>query len=139
MGGDARFLLEVLRDGREHELGEILRRSFDERGCGMTVHSRAADLRKLGYKVKNRTVALPGGRRGSYYQLLRVPEFDEAPVSDAAGVSSSPGLRKLGAEDFPLARSGGDAGAAPGPDGDGVSSSSRPGEFVADAPPRWAA
>ena len=43
---DVDFLLSVLADGEAHSQAEILRRSFDERGHGLTVHSRAADLRR---------------------------------------------------------------------------------------------
>jgi hypothetical protein len=92
MGKDVEFLLTLLADGEEHELGEILQRSIDERGHGLTVHSRAADLRKLGYKVKNRQRRLPSGRTNSYYQLLGIKDSYEQAGGDAvlvAGVSSS--------------------------------------------------
>lgn len=66
---DRDFLLDVLSDGQPHTLNEILTRSFRERECGLTVHSRVADLRHDGYKISNRTVK--GMRRGarSVYQL----------------------------------------------------------------------
>ena len=65
---DCDFLLDVLADGREHSLNDILRTSFAERGCGLTVHSRAADLRKRGYDVRQRTVGKRGA--GSLYRLV---------------------------------------------------------------------
>ena len=66
---DLHFLLRVLGDGRPHTLNELLQRSFAERGCGITVHSRAADLRKQGHRVVN--IRVPGAKRGaaSAYQL----------------------------------------------------------------------
>ena len=65
---DAEFLLRVLKDGRPHELNEILRRSFVERGCGLTVHSRASTLRERGHAVLNWTDG--GTRRSSWYRLV---------------------------------------------------------------------
>jgi ribonuclease HI len=69
---DCAFLLDVLDDGEEHTLNEILARSFAERGCGLTVHSRASDLRnRYGYDVEWCNV--PGVKRGdgSVYRLKR--------------------------------------------------------------------
>lgn len=85
---DAEFLLHVLGDGLEHTLTEILRRSFAERGCGLTVHSRACDLRKRGYVISNRS--MPGGRRGSVYQLVSEPL--EAAVDPMPGALSASGV-----------------------------------------------
>jgi hypothetical protein len=67
---DTEFLLYVLRDGNAHTLNEILRRSYQERGYGLTVHSRAADLRRKGYDVQNGTIK--GAKRGdkSFYKLV---------------------------------------------------------------------
>lgn len=84
---DKEFLLRVLEDGQPKSLNEILRRSFDERGHGLTVHSRAADLRKDGYVVKHFTDS--GERRGnaSLYQLIRtVAPVGYSAVSSAAGL-----------------------------------------------------
>lgn len=67
---DCDFLLDMLQDGREHSLNEILAASFSERGCGLTVHSRAADLRKRGHDVRQRTVGRRGA--GSLYRLVTV-------------------------------------------------------------------
>ena len=51
-GSDVAFLLSILEDGEPHSANEIRRRSFEERGCGLTVNSRASDLRKHGYVVE---------------------------------------------------------------------------------------
>lgn len=71
LSGDCAFLLRILRDGQEHTLNDILRASFAERGCGLTVHSRVADLRKLGLEITWRKV--PGASRGnaSAYRLTK--------------------------------------------------------------------
>jgi hypothetical protein len=64
---DSDFLLRVLQDGGWHSRDSILARSFAERGCGLTIHSRAADLRRKGYSVE---VDVRGGtRRASFYRL----------------------------------------------------------------------
>ena len=80
MRTDCESLLDVLRDGREHSLNEILRLSFNERGCGLTVHSRAADLRKRGHDVRQRTVGKRGN--GSLYRLIVKPR--QLMLGDAA-------------------------------------------------------
>ena len=65
---DTDYLYSILRDGKEHELSEIIAQSQRERGFGMTVHSRAADLRKRGYWVAQRSERRHGRVR-SYYHL----------------------------------------------------------------------
>lgn len=75
---DGGFLLAVLADGGWHTLTEILARSFRDRGCGLTVHSRAAELRRHGHVIENRIGRTPiagPGRRGferhvSSYRLV---------------------------------------------------------------------
>ena len=64
---DTDYLFSILRDGKEHELSEIIAQSQRERGFGMTVHSRAADLRKR-YRVEQRSERR-GGRVRSFYRL----------------------------------------------------------------------
>jgi len=73
---DTAFLLRVLSDGRPHTLNEILGLSFRDRGCGLTVHSRAADLRKQGHNVLNEQRRGRGYRTESVYQLG--PTVEEA-------------------------------------------------------------
>jgi hypothetical protein len=72
MTTDCDFVLEVLADGREHSLNDILRASFAERGCGLTVHSRVSDLRKRGHRIQHRTVGKRGA--GSLYRLVVEPK-----------------------------------------------------------------
>lgn len=83
---DSDFLLRVLRDGRPHSLNEILQRSFRERGCGLTVHSRAADLRvKRGYDIRNWKDGERGA--GSWYRLAGL--LDDGASTRAGGSAPS--------------------------------------------------
>jgi hypothetical protein len=69
---DCGWLLRLLWDGEPRTLNEILRASFDQRGCGLTVHSRASDLRRRhGYTIVQEKVS--GAKRGasSSYRLVR--------------------------------------------------------------------
>lgn len=66
---DAAFLLRCLSDGKPHTLNELIGRSFVERGCGLTVHSRAADLRKQGHRIVNKFGGFRDRRPVSIYQL----------------------------------------------------------------------
>lgn len=65
---DNAYLLHVLKDGRWHSHTEILQRSIQERGHGLTVHSRASELRvKFGQNVECRVAGSP--RRQSFYRI----------------------------------------------------------------------
>lgn len=66
---DNAFLLTVLSDGKWHSNTEILTASLEERGCGLTVHSRASDLRKRGYVIETNTKR-PANRRVAFYRLV---------------------------------------------------------------------
>lgn len=87
---DREFLLSVLADGEEHELSEIIRRSQDERGFGLTVHSRVAELRPLlapqGKTIVQRS-ARQGGRARSFYRLVSLaqPEIPSPSPTFGAG------------------------------------------------------
>lgn len=85
---DADFLLRVLRDGRPHNLNEILRRSMAERGCGITVHSRASSLRKRGYDIRNWKDGQRGN--GSWYRLVGTLEGGALEPQPSAPPSSGP-------------------------------------------------
>lgn len=78
MLSDNQFLLTVLGDGRWHSHEEILQRSLRERGCGLTVHSRAADLRKQGYVVDCHVRSERGQRKASFYRLVAASSAVEA-------------------------------------------------------------
>lgn len=68
---DSDFLLALLATGPKSQ-AEILSASFNERGCGLTIHSRASDLRKRGHDI--RCVHVPGRARGhAYVYSLRKP------------------------------------------------------------------
>ena len=56
---DTSYLWKVLADGQWHERSSILDRSRRERGHAFTVHSRAADLRKRGHTVLQRSERSP--------------------------------------------------------------------------------
>jgi hypothetical protein len=71
METDAQFLLRVLSDGRPHSLNEILQASFAERGCGLTVHSRASDLRSQGHIIVHETVKGAERGAGHTYRLVQ--------------------------------------------------------------------
>jgi hypothetical protein len=78
--GDAAFLLAVLSDGQWHTLDEIIDRSKAERGCGLTVHSRAATLRDRGHNVINDSTGRRNGRVVSKYRLASsLPEAPGTP------------------------------------------------------------
>lgn len=72
---DSDWLLGILGDGEWHTLAEILRRSFDERGVGLTVHSRVSDLRKRGHAIEWEKVAGIERGRGSRYRLVPATLF----------------------------------------------------------------
>lgn len=85
---DCEFLLKVLADGREHTLTEILARSLNERGHGLTVHSRVSELRRRGHTIEH--VTIPGAQRGAghAYRLvasLAQPETENSPSPHGAG------------------------------------------------------
>jgi len=87
---DCAFLLRMLSDGVPRTLNDIIGRSFKERGCGLTVHSRAADLRRQGFNVVNWKDGVRGD--GSWYQLRPLEEAapgSEPLTSPSAAVSSS--------------------------------------------------
>src|SRR5437016_4928916 len=71
---DASFLLALLQDRPGEWIAQtfILERSQLERGCGMTVHSRAPELRRDGHIIENR-VEVRNGRRVSFYRLVSGP------------------------------------------------------------------
>jgi hypothetical protein len=90
MATDCDFLADVLKDHGWHSTSEILAYSINERGCGLTVHSRISDLRAKGLNIEYRRV--PGERAAAHqYRLVAVRESD--PDSLTAGVQAgrSPG------------------------------------------------
>lgn len=90
---DNAFLYHVLEDGKWHGQSEIIAKSMRERGHGLTVHSRAADLRKKGCVVECELRRNGHGRAISYYRLVTLEEpvaLIEAPQPRLTGSSSVP-------------------------------------------------
>lgn len=86
---DNDFLYSVLEDGAWHGHVEILAESIRQRGHGMTVHSRAADLRKRGHRVETRLERNTNGRTLSFYRLVTLDEPDMAAIGKSQRVSGS--------------------------------------------------
>lgn len=93
---DSDFLLRILADGEWHELNEILDESHRQRGCRLTVHSRAASLRAKGYRIDTMQRRNKQGRTDSFYKLVGTFEETVAglglvdpPAKGSATVSSS--------------------------------------------------
>lgn len=69
---DAAFMLRQLRAGPRTTM-EIIQASYAERRCGLTPHSRAADLRRAGHDVRCTRVASDRGRPTYCYELRVAP------------------------------------------------------------------
>ena len=89
---DTDFLAAALEDGLWHSHTEILDRSLTLRGCGLTIHSRAADLRKRGHVVETRLERDQRGRTVSYYKLgVAGTATDDRLVNGGAAAGVAPG------------------------------------------------
>lgn len=86
---DTDFLHHVLSDGQWHRQMDVLAESGRVRGCGMTVHSRAATLRERGFVVVNRQ-HVENGRRVSEYRLLGAVREGEVAADGGSADSASP-------------------------------------------------
>ena len=84
---DAAFILAVLEDGLPHSHADLLHRSFTERGCGMTIHSRIAGLRDKGHVIECRRI--PGAERGHAWTYRLLGSLVEAPDQSTAEPSLS--------------------------------------------------
>jgi hypothetical protein len=93
---DTDFLHHVLSDGEWHGQMDILAESGRVRGCGMTVHSRAASLRARGFTVLNRQHIGPNGRRVSEYRLAGTVQAEESGFISAIGSGLDDGTPLLG-------------------------------------------
>jgi len=84
MLSDANFMLGVLREtpGSWVAGSAILQRSFQDRGVGLTVHSRASTLRERGHTIECRVERSEEMRAISYYRLV-------PPLSDAGSSAMS--------------------------------------------------
>jgi hypothetical protein len=79
---DVDYLRMVLEDGPATTM-EIITRSIRERGCGITPHSRAADLRRIleaegTGSVECRRVGTRNGRGVYRYELTQLRLFSVA-------------------------------------------------------------
>lgn len=90
---DAAFMLGMLRErpGEWVPQMAIINRSLDKRGCGITPHSRAAELRAQGWTVENK-VEHVNGRRKSFYRLCSLESAAQpqtARESEASNMGSA--------------------------------------------------
>ena len=95
---DGDFLLATLRarPGQWVAQSEINQLSNDERGHYFTIHSRAADLRKLGHIIECK-VERSAGRRVSFYRLTLDPAATSlSQDGQAAGSSGAADRDPLG-------------------------------------------
>jgi hypothetical protein len=78
---DCEFLLSVLDDESWHSTSELLRRSIEDRGFGMTVHSRISDLRSKGFAIEHRQVK---GERAAAHEYRLLGDSASEPLVDIA-------------------------------------------------------
>lgn len=69
---DAQFMLRVLKRGPASTM-DIIQASYAERRCGLTPHSRAADLRRQGHDVVCERAGSHRGRPVFRYRLVETP------------------------------------------------------------------
>jgi hypothetical protein len=112
MATDCEFLLDVLKDHQWHSTSELLRYSIEERGCGLTVHSRVAQLRTdRGLTIEHRRVR---GERANAHQYRLVATAQAEAEAERLGPDGSPLLGPL-----PCGPSPADAVVLPAADADG--------------------
>lgn len=100
---DAAFILSVLKDGQKHSQADLLRRSFNERGCGLTVHSRVADLRKRGhYIVTERVKGADRGEAWTYQLVGSLSERDHVTPEEFGGLAATQTPETSRSESAPL-------------------------------------
>ena len=100
---DADFMLAVLQERPGEWISQmtILQRSAEARGCGMTPHSRASDLRNRGHDIQNRCERV-GTRVVSYYRVVE-PSLSAAPDSLPPNTSRGLGEGGFGAAESEVA------------------------------------
>ena len=69
---DAAFMLRALRRGPATTM-ELIQASYAERRCGLTPHSRAADLRRAGHDIHCTRIGTHRGRGLWRYTLIEQP------------------------------------------------------------------
>jgi hypothetical protein len=80
MPNDSDFMLEVLSDGKSWSTMDIIYASVRQRGCGITPHSRASDLRRRGHNIECSFGGKVAGRSVWTYKLVASPPTP--PLSD---------------------------------------------------------
>jgi hypothetical protein len=76
-------MLEVLSDGKSWSTMDIIYASVRQRGCGITPHSRASDLRRRGHNIECSFGGKVAGRSVWTYKLvssLPEPDLTSAPL-----------------------------------------------------------
>jgi hypothetical protein len=76
---DAEFVLAQLQQGPRTTM-ELIDASREERGFGLTPHSRVAELRKQGHSIRCDRVSSYRGRPVYQYRLLVEPEQLQIPA-----------------------------------------------------------
>jgi hypothetical protein len=92
---DAAFMLAVLQDGPATTM-EIISRSIAERGCGLTPHSRAAELRARGHRIECVREGERNGRPIYTYRLGTPSETQAVAGADSCvslGASSNQSIQ----------------------------------------------
>ncbi len=79
MTTDCDFVLAMLEQGPATTM-MLIRQSINARGCGLTPHSRVADLRRDGYDIRCERVGSHNGRGIYQYTLVEDAGFVEPPA-----------------------------------------------------------
>jgi hypothetical protein len=69
---DTAFVLAQLGDGPRTTM-QLITASIYERGCGLTAHSRVADLRRDGHDIRCARIGSRDGRGVYEYTLIQKP------------------------------------------------------------------
>jgi hypothetical protein len=87
---DCDFVLSMLEEGPATTM-MLIRQSINARGCGLTPHSRVADLRRGGYDIRCARVGSKDGR--GIYQYTLVSEPVTHPTHPPGGLVEAPAVR----------------------------------------------
>jgi hypothetical protein len=126
---DTDFMRHVLADGDWHGQMEIIGRSIEIRGHGLTPHSRASTLRERGFRVENRQHVVNGRRVSEYRLTLNESVGDSSPESSADSLSATVRKRESSEDGRLLADGTPSYGPSGGPTGSAESESLAPGSL----------
>jgi hypothetical protein len=93
---DSAFVLACLEEG-PHTTNALLRRSFAERGVGVMIHSRVADLRRDGHDIRCERIGTNRGRGIYQYTLQGRAASQQCGPSVGAVAAASGGSRPAAA------------------------------------------